>query len=295
MFKPWKRTAGPLVFLGLALLALTSMMSDRGSVRAGGRDLPWWEGLVVDAIAGVQAVVSAPVDGVRDTWAGYVDLLDVRERNLGLEARVAVLEEDALQYREALVASGHLERIAEMRADYEIAMLPTKVVGFGAGLSFRSLLVDRGRADGVRPGQPVIHHDGVVGLVTATSGGAARSMLILDPQSSIDAIVQRSRVRGMLRGRGTGSLDFEFATRGGDVLAGDVVLTSGLGGVYPKGLRLGAVTEGAAARGQLLRRAQVEPGVDFGRLEQVFVMLFRAPSMELLYGAGEGREETAAR
>ena len=182
-----------------------------------------------------------------------------------------------------------------MREDYELPMLPSEVVGFDAGPVFRSILVDRGRGDGVEPGQPVITDDGVVGLVTATSGRAARTMLVLDSQSSIDAIVQRSRVRGVVRGRGTGSLEFEFSARGGDVEAGDLILTSGLGGVYPKGLRLGTVEEVREARGQLFQVAFVEPAVDFSRLEQVFVMLWRAPSMDLLYGNEAGAETRPGR
>ena len=109
-------------------------------------------------------------------------------------------------------------------------------------------------------------------------------MLLLDRRSTVSAVSQRSRVRGRVRGRGTESLEFEFETRGGDVQPGDVIITSGLGGVYPKGLRIGTVERVPDTRGHLLAKARVQPAVDFGSLEHVSVLLRRAPSMELLHG-----------
>jgi len=128
---------------------------------------------------------------------------------------------------------------------------------------------------------------GLVGVVTATAPTAARAMLLLDRRSAVDAMVQRSRARGIVRGRGSGDLEFVFMVRGDDVRVGDEVITSGVGGVHPKGLRIGTVVSVRADRDELLHAARVDPAVDFGRLEQVFVMLRRGPTMELLY-AGEG-------
>ena len=161
-------------------------------------------------------------------------------------------------------------------------------MGVDASPWFRSALVDRGQVDGVRAGMPVISEQGLVGLVRATSTTAARTMLVVDRQSAIDGTVQRSRTRGLVRGRGTDQLEFEFVARGHDVEVGDLVMTSGLGGVYPKGLRMGEVVEILDPGSQLMQTALIEPAVDFGRLEQVFVMLRRGPTMELLYGAEDG-------
>jgi rod shape-determining protein MreC len=113
-------------------------------------------------------------------------------------------------------------------------------------------------------------------------------MLLIDRQSAVDAVVQRSRSRGIVRGSRGDNLEFEFVVREGDVQPGDVLVTSGLGGVYPKGLRIGEVTGVSAADSKMLRMAALRPAVDFGRLEQVFVMLRRGPTMELLYATDEG-------
>ena len=273
----------------LALVAVVTMVSDRRSLAQGGRDLPWWQAVMLEIAVPIQDAIAAPVDGVRGLWGDYVAILEVREESERLRQRVVELEEANLQYREALVASGHLQQIASMRDDFETPMLPSEVVGLDVMPWFRSVLVDRGGAHGVRAGNPVITAEGVVGLVTATSRHAAKTMLLLDRQSAIDGIVQRSRARGIVRGRGTDQLAFEFVVRGGDVRAGDIVITSGLGGVYPKGLRIGEVVEISDPGGDLLQTATVQPAVDFGRLEQVFVMMRRGPTMDLLYES-EGAE-----
>lgn len=286
----------PLLVVGLVAVATVSMVVDRRALRGGPRELPPWAGPIVDAAVPIQKALALPVDFARQTWGRYGDLVGVSEENALLHERIHALEEENLQLREALVASGRLAQIAEMRADFEVPMLPAQLVGSDVSAFFRSVLVDRGRTHGVRSGMPVISEEGVVGLITATSDRASRATLLLDRQTAIDGTVQRSRTRGIVRGRGGELVDFEFVARGGDVEVGDVVITSGLDGVYPKGLRVGIVTAVSEPGAELLRTATLVPAVDFGRLEQAFVILRRGPSMELLYRTegGDAEAQTAA-
>ena len=280
-----KSLSAPIAFGGLILLAVVSMVADRtGRLDTDREDLPWWQGILLEVAIPVQKIVAAPANAAVRSWRSYIDLVDVRSENEMLVRRVAELEEANLQFREALVASGNLERIAAMRDDFEVAMQPSEVVGLDVSPFFRSVLVDRGSRHGVQPGNPVITDEGVVGLVTRTSPHAAKTMLVLDRQSRIDAMIQRNRARGMVSGNGSGELNFEFVVLGADVRIGDRVITSGLGGVYPKGIDLGEVTEVSDPSGSLVQAASLKPAVDFGRLEQVFVMLRVGPTMELLYG-----------
>jgi rod shape-determining protein MreC len=282
------RNRTPVTALAAVLVAfaVVAMVVDRRSLLSPNRELSGWSGTVLDIAAPVQRMIALPLEFVQDAWRHYVSILDVGERNEELNSRLVLLEEENLQLREALVASGRLERIAEIRADFEIPMLSSELVGVDPSPWFRSVLVDRGQTHGVRSGMPVISELGLVGLVTETSTRAAKAMLVLDRQSAVDGIVQRSRSRGIVRGHGTDQLDFEFVVRGSNVRIGDVVISSGLGGIYPKGIRIGEVTSVSDPGSELLQTAKLAPAVDFGRLEQVFVMLRRGPTMELLY-AGE--------
>jgi rod shape-determining protein MreC len=278
----------PLLLAVLVVLTLLSMLADRRSLAEGGGDLGWPLGLVLEVVAPIQGALLFPVDLARNGWTRYVELIDLRSESEELRARIAALEEANLQYSEALVASGHLQRIAQMRERFAVPLLPSEVVGHDVSPFFRSVLLDRGRSQGVRSGMPVVTDDGLVGLITATSAHASRTMLLLDRQSAVDAIVQRSRARGIVRGMGRGRLEFTLVVRGDDVEPGDVIVTSGVGGVHPKGLRIGTVGAVQAEESRVLHTASLRPAVDFGRLEQVFVMLERGPTMDLLYeGTGD--------
>jgi rod shape-determining protein MreC len=281
--------------VGLVGVALVNMVVDRRAVSGGGRELSWWSGLVLDVAVPVQKMVAVPLDLARGAWRDYLALVDVRRENSELRSKLAAAEDENLQLREALVSSGRLQLIDEMRDEFDVPMLPAELVGLDVSAWFRSALLDHGRSGGVRAGMPVVSAEGygLVGLVTTTSRGAAKVMLLLDRQSAIDGIVQRSRSRGVVRG-GKDALEFEFEARGGDVQVGDAIITSGLGGVYPKGFRIGEVVSVSDPGSRLLQTATVQPAVDFGRLEQVYVMLRRGPTMELLYATGDGDEPDPA-
>lgn len=290
-----ERLRVPLLLVLLATLSLIVLASDRRAMARRADERGLLPGILIELAVPVQKALSLPAELARTGWGRYVALLDVRSDNERLRARIAELQEENLQYREALVESGRLQRIAEMRTDFEAPMRPAQVVGQDVSPWFRSVLVDRGAGDGVRSGMPVVTEAGVVGLVTATSPHAGRAMLLLDAQSAVDALVQRSRARGIVRGDGTDRLSFEFFVRGDDVQVGDIVITSGFGGVYPKGLRIGEVVEVEPPGERLLQRAVLRPAVDFGRLEQIFVMLWRGPTLDLLYeGFGDAPERADA-
>ncbi len=282
-----RRIRLPLLFAGLLLVTALFMVGDRRALRERGADRSWLGAALLELAVPVQRAIRAPWDFSARNWSRYVALLDVGGENEVLRARIALLEEENLQFREALVASGHLQRIAEMRQDFEVPLLPSHVVGQDVSPWFRSVLLDRGRTSEVRSGMPVVTNDGLVGLVTATSPHAARTMMLIDRRSAVDGIVQRSRARGIVRGTGGDVLEFTFMVRDDDVQPGDVIITSGVGGVYPKGLRIGTVVSVQTERRRLVHTAEVRPSVDFGRLEQIFVMLHRGPTMELLY-EGDG-------
>ena len=273
----------------LAGFALVNMVVDRRALAQGGRELSWWSGLALDIAVPIQKFVAMPFEIARGSWGDYIALQGVRRENGELRAKLAESEDENLQLREALVATGRLDRIAEMSKEFDVPMLRGDLVGLDASTWFRSVLIDRGRNHGVHAGMPLISELGVVGLVTATSHNAAKGMLLLDRQSAVSAVVQRSRDRGVVRGTGDG-LVFEFVGRDADVAPGDLLITSGLGGVFPKGLRIGVVATVEEASAQLQREAAVDPVVDFGRLEQVFVMLRRSSTMDLLY-ATEGGDQ----
>lgn len=285
----------PILVVALALLAAASLLRERDVGAGDGRDLPAWSGALLELAVPVQRAAAAPFTFVSDLWRRYVGLLEVRAENERLRAKVERLEDENLQFREALLQSSQLDALVSLRAETGLPMLPTRVAGRDVSPWFRAVLLDRGQRHGVRAGMPAVTRAGVVGLVVTTSPHASKTMLLVDPQSAVDGMVQRSRAQGIVRGAGHPELELELDAQGEDVQVGDVVITSGLGGVYPKGLRIGEVSQVFASGGrQMLRQAKVKPAVDFDRLEDAYVVLWRSPVLEFLYGDGDSVPEAPA-
>jgi len=161
--------------VGLVGIALVNMVVDRRAFGEGGRELSWWSGIVLDAAVPVQKMIAVPFDLARGAWNEYLAVLDVRDENSGLRSRLATVEEENLQLREALVASGRLQRIAEMRDEFEIPMLPAELVGLDVSTWFRSALIDRGRSRGVHAGMPVVSETGGAAAACTPACRSSRS------------------------------------------------------------------------------------------------------------------------
>jgi rod shape-determining protein MreC len=258
----------PLTYLLLALLCVTGMTSQRRPAELGVGSQ-----LLVELTVPLQRMVTLPVRELRSLWAEYISLVLVREENDHLRGELARVKEENLQYREAIVASERFQRLAGVRERHEVPMVPANVAAQDLSSWFQSLIIDQGSTSGVRPGMPVITDSGVVGVVAGTTPRAAKVLLISDPQSRVDAYVQRSRARGSVRGAADGGCEFEHVLREEDVVVGDLLLTSGLGALYPKGLVIGRIASLERKPYGLFQVASIEPTVDFRQLEEVFVIL----------------------
>ncbi len=273
----------PLTYLLLVSVCAVSLTSGGGPAGAG-----LVSRSVLRLAAPLERVVTSPVMFVRGLWRDYVHLVGVRSENEELRLIVARLEGENMGYREAIVASERFQRLLDFRDRHDSPTVPANVVAQDLSSWFRSIVIDRGTDAGIETGMPVINERGVVGVVAGTAPGASKVLLVVDLQSRIDAYVQRSRARGSVRGRTGYDCDFDYVLRGADVRPGDVLLTSGLGAVYPKGLVLGTVSEVERRPFGLFQRARVRPAVDFRGLEEVFVILERREIPEDGF-SGDGR------
>jgi rod shape-determining protein MreC len=223
----------------------------------------------------IERVITFPVRKARSLWRDYLALVDVRGENAKLRVRIADLEEQNLQYEEAIVSSERFQRLADFRKKNAVRMVPANVVARDLSPYFQSVVIDQGSAAGIGPGMPALTDSGVVGVTAGVTTGAAKVLLVIDPQSRVDGYVQRTRARGTVRGGAESGCEFEYVLREEDVRPGDLVLTSGQGAVYPKGLVVGHVGEVTRKPYGLFQRASITPAVDFRKLEEVFVILDR--------------------
>jgi len=152
------------------------------------------------------------------------------------------------------------------------SFLPVKVIATDPSALFRTIIIDRGESNGVRPSMPVINTNGVVGRVFEVGLWSSRVLMISDVNSRIDAIVQRSRARVIVAGTLGGGLGLRFLPRRQDIQEGDLLVSSGLGGLFPAGYPIGKITSRRKNPNDVLEDAEVEPLVDFNRLEELFIV-----------------------
>ncbi|HTO06680.1 MAG TPA: rod shape-determining protein MreC [Myxococcota bacterium] len=274
-----------LCYFALASLCALGMASQKAPTELG-----FAPRLVLNLTLPLERMVTLPLWELRDVWGDYVSLVGVREENERLRGRLARAEEENHQYREAILSSERFQKLSGFRAQREVPMVPANVIHQDLSNWFQSLIIDQGAAAGIRPGMPVITESGVVGLVSGTTPGASKVLLVVDPQSRVDAYIERTRARGTVRGTSGHECDFEYVLREESLETGDVLLTSGLGTVYPKGLVLGRVASVDRKSSGLFLSAKIAPAVDFTRLEEVFVILEQRqiPDEESFSAADEG-------
>ncbi|TMB01153.1 MAG: rod shape-determining protein MreC [Deltaproteobacteria bacterium] len=234
---------------------------------------------VLALTAPVEKAIVMAVNGVQDAWHGYVALRGVREENLRLRRDVLHDHNEASALFEVKAENERLKRLLEY-ADRQspTRYLVAEVIAVGASPHSHVLRIARGTADGVAQGAPVVAPEGVVGQVAVATAHYADVQLILSPTSAVPAVSQRTRGRSTVKGVGDFTrCKLEYALRTDDLQDGDLLLTAGGPGFFPKGLPIGRVVNVAKRPTGMFTAADVVPAVSFSRLDEVMVVLGHLP------------------
>ncbi|HMO01870.1 MAG TPA: rod shape-determining protein MreC [Oligoflexia bacterium] len=214
------------------------------------------------------------ISGAMNSWNRYVNLIGVAEKARLLEMRLAEVEAHNLQMLEVESENHRLKQLLGLRVDSNKSYLPARVIAAGSSIWTRSLIISIGKAEGVAVSDTVISSSGLVGQIVAVSNSSSLVLLITDPQSGVDALVQRSRARGVVvGGEANGNLEMLYVDSREELSIGDRVLTSGLDGVFPKGILIGQIAEiGESSTSALFHKVTLLASTDFSRLEEVLVV-----------------------
>ncbi len=213
-------------------------------------------------------------------WSRYFMLVSASMENENLRQELAEVRHELHLCREETLLNARLESFLEFKENAAYEMVVADVVGREPSAWFESIIINKGKADGVRTGLPVMIPDGIVGQVSGVSGHYAKVLLIIDRSNAVDTLVQRTRARGVVRGLSSNVCNFEFALHKADITTGDIVITSGLDGIFPKGLRVGRVSKIVRRSSGIFQEIEIVPFVDFSRLEEVMVIL-NPPEIDL--------------
>jgi rod shape-determining protein MreC len=265
----------------VSLLLLTVQTRGGGTGRAGD--------LVAIAITPVQTLLVKTHRVALSLWTTYVDWKSVRSENVVLRAESERLKLQAMQVEETLQENVRLRRLLTLRERLPLSTLASEVIGREAGGWVRALTVNRGRGSGISRQAPVIVPEGLVGRVVQVRSGTSVIQLLNDPASTVGAIVQRTRTAGLVEGDAGGAVRFKFMARdGARVAPGDVVVTSGLGNLFPKGLPIGRVVAIEDKGSALFHFAVLAPAVDVGRVEEVLLVTGQTTQDVAALFAGDG-------
>jgi rod shape-determining protein MreC len=216
--------------------------------------------------------ISSVDHGISELWGGYVALQGVREENEQLRRDMDLLRGQNSQLREAAAATERLKSLLQFKEQASSVMVAAQVIGRDATNSYRSVVLNKGEGDGIKPDMGVVTPVGVVGRVVKTTGATAVVLLVTDPNNAIAGLIQRTRDEGIVEGTQQGLAKLKYIPLLSTVRDGDRVVTSGLVGGFPRGLPIGTITRIDRSEGALFQSAELSPEVDMGRLEEVLVI-----------------------
>jgi rod shape-determining protein MreC len=252
-----------VVAVCLVLLTLQSRGQSSGAADA--------LGLVT---APVQAALAKISRGAAGLWSTYVDWKSVRAENRRLRDEIQRLQVEALRVNETAEENARLRRLLTFQRRLPLATLAGEVIAREWGGWVRSLTVNRGRGDHIVRLTAVIAPEGLVGRIVDVRPGTSVAQVLTDPTSNVSAHIVRTRTPGIVEGDPRGTVRFKFMARDGSALqTGDIVVTSGLGGLFPRGIPIGRVQVIDDRGSALFHYATLAPAVDFARVDEVLLIV----------------------
>ncbi len=258
--------AGLLLTLTLIFLVSTLGRQQFGSLHR----------LVIEAVGPVQKMAAAAGATISSFKGEYLDILQdvlkVREENKRLLTQLQETEATLNRSREALATNASLRRLLELKNSINRPTIAASVIGKDPSVWFRAVIIDQGSNKGVAKGCPVVNADGVVGQVLVVSPNYAKVLLAIAPSSAIDVMLQKSRVRGMLKGTGELIYRLEYILKTVEVEEGEQVVTAGYGGGFPTGMPVGVVSKVIKKPRGMFHEIEVSPAVNYQTLENLLVI-----------------------
>ncbi|HEX8171075.1 MAG TPA: rod shape-determining protein MreC [Thermoanaerobaculia bacterium] len=261
----------PTLLFIVVLSLLFVLMSFSSQTRYVGETRTMFERTVMTLFSPVPKTVNWVGGTAQDMYHGYLDMRRAVNENISLRRKVASLTTENLKLRQS---EGDLRRLRSLLAyseqfNFETSMAQTIMLDTAG--RFKSIIIDRGSAEGVQVNDVIANANGLVGRVVLTTNDLAKVQLVTDSNCSVGALVERTRRQGVVRGSGGSVVQMFDVPSLSDVQPGDVVLTAGIDGIYPKGVPIGIVTRSDPGK-SLFKTITVKPMVDFGAIEEVIVI-----------------------
>jgi rod shape-determining protein MreC len=229
--------------------------------------------IAISLIAPFQKASTSSIRFVRDIWRHYFFVVNVAKENDNYQKALNKAFENNIQLKEFKLSNFRLRNLLNFEKTITDRVLSAEVIGKDPSPWFKTVLIDKGKNDGVETGMAVVVPKGIAGQVTDVSANYSKVLLIIDHNSAVDALVQNDRARGIIKGGMAEQCLFKYVLRKHDIEIGNIVVSSGLDGVFPKGLAVGYVSAVIKPKSGIFQEVTVTPYVDFEKLEEVLIVL----------------------
>lgn len=229
-------------------------------------------------LAPIQYVLAEPTRGFAEFVQTAGNVNELREENTRLREQIDRLTRETVRLPE--LERENQDLLAQLnlkRARPESQWVTAKVIYYDPSNLSQSITVNSGSTDGVRLGMTVVTPRGIVGRVIRVSPSTSRVLLITDPSSSVTAMIQKTRAKGVVNGQRRSFLSMKYIQQSEVIRTGDVVVTSGVGGLFPEGIMIGHVVDVSQRDVDVFKEARLEPEVDFASLDTVLVLTSHLP------------------
>ena len=234
--------------------------------------LNWLESIGLRLFSPINRGITLVADNTKYYLKAIAEFKRVEEENKELREKFEITYQENTILKEKLIAYDRLKKLLELKETFSYEMIPSLVIGREPGNWFNSIIIDKGTIDGVEKNMAVATHRGLVGRVLSANSRTAKILLILDQRSAVGGMTQRSRDIGVVKGSESNYCYIEYLSNDADVKINDVVITSGLGSIFPKGIIIGKIVGIKKESHDLFQKVILRPEVDFTKLEEVFVV-----------------------
>jgi len=276
MFKFLKEKRLTIIIVFLILLPLL-FLSSSSKAR---KEMAWYDRVIFYMTHPIQELITNTVEGAFSFFDNYVNLIDTKEKNKKLKKQLSSITQEARQLREVQLENERLRALLNFKQRVSPFMIPAQVISKDISNEFETIRINKGSRDNIKKDMAVVTPQGIVGRIIKVTSNYSTVLTIIDPASRIDGIIQRSRARGVISGVSGGNCIMEYVRRTDDVKEGDEVISSGLAGIFPKGLHIGKVYKVIKKPYGISQYIEIKPDVEFSKIEEIFVVLGVEPIPE---------------
>jgi rod shape-determining protein MreC len=258
--------------IALFLFVLIPIMAIDTSTRSP-RSYRFYDRVIVGLTSPIQSVISWTLERIESTYENYIYLLHTHQDNLALLEENRKLLNAIANLRETQQENIRLHQLLKFEEKFQLQSVVARVIAKDISSEFRSIRINKGESSGIRPNMAVVTDEGIVGRILRTTEKTSDVVTVLDLLSAVDAIVERSRARGVVEGLTDELCQMRYTLRTDDIQVGDHLISSGLGGIFAKGMTVGTVSKVNRKPYGITQEVEVRPSVDFNKLEEVLVVL----------------------